>query len=301
MNECPLVSVIVPNYNHERFLRERIDSILNQSYTHFELIILDDCSTDNSMEIINLYQNEPRLKKIVRNEQNSGTPFIQWRKGIELAEGELVWIAESDDACSPDFLATMVKKHQAHPDAAIAFCRSQIIEENGTKGGFTCTKKFQENYSGKEFVEKFLMWHNDITNASSVLFKREMAQQISTDYTGYRSSGDRLFWILLCGKGGVAFQDTPLNYHRMHGDNTTATNFISGSSYKQDVQILNYLVEHRLISWWNAFRVKKYNVTYIKYRDDIFKDNKDLQNEILSLWKPSVWVKIASWISNRLN
>ena len=128
-NYRPLVSVIVPNYNHERFLQERIDSILNQSYTHFELIILDDCSTDNSMEVINQYKDEPRLKMVVKNEKNSGSPFNQWNKGIRLAQGDLIWIAESDDACSPDFLATMVKKHLEHPDAVIAFCRSQIIND----------------------------------------------------------------------------------------------------------------------------------------------------------------------------
>ena len=295
MKETPLVSVIVPNYNHAKFLRDRLNSILQQTYRHFELIILDDCSTDNSMEVISQY-------KVVRNEQNSGSPFKQWNKGIGLAQGDLIWIAESDDACSLDFLETMVKKHQEHPDAVIAFCRSQMIDEYGkNSGGFTCTKHFRAFYTGREFIDNFLMWHNDITNASSVLFKREAALQISGDYMNYRSSGDRLFWILLCGKGGVTFEDTPLNYHRMHGDNTTATNFISGSSYKQDVQILKYLEEHHLISKWNAFRVKKYNVTFIKYRDEIFKDNKALQNEILSEWNPSIWVKLASWISNRLN
>ena len=302
MKETPLVSVIVPNYNHAKFLHDRLNSILQQTYRHFELIILDDCSTDNSMEVISQYKDEPRLKMVVRNEQNSGSPFKQWNKGISLAHGELIWIAESDDACSLDFLETMVKKHQEHPDAVIAFCRSQMIDENGkNSGGFTCTKHFRAFYTGREFIDNFLMWHNDITNASSVLFKREAALQISGDYMNYRSSGDRLFWILLCGKGGVTFEDTPLNYHRMHGDNTTATNFISGSSYKQDVQILKYLEGHHLISKWNAFRVKKYNVTFIKYRDEIFKDNKALQDEILSEWNPSVWVKLASWISNRLN
>lgn len=302
MKDTPFVSVIVPNYNHAKFLRERLDSILKQTYTHFELIILDDCSTDNSMDVIDQYKDEPRLKMVVRNEQNSGSPFKQWNKGISLAHGELIWIAESDDACSPDFLATMVERHKEHPDAVIAFCRSQIINEKGEKsGGYTCSKRFREFYTGREFIDNFLMWHNDITNASSVLFKREAALHISGDYMNYRSSGDRLFWILLCGKGGVSFEDTPLNYHRMHGDNTTATNFISGSSYKQDVQILKYLEEHHLISKWNAFRVKKYNITFIKYRDEIFKDNKALQDEILSEWNPSIWVKMASWVSNRLN
>lgn len=68
-----MVSVIVPNYNHAPFLRERIDSILAQSYTDFELILLDDCSTDNSRDILNSYRDNPHVSHIIFNEKNSGS------------------------------------------------------------------------------------------------------------------------------------------------------------------------------------------------------------------------------------
>ena len=93
----PKLSVIVPNYNYARFLNARIGSILNQSFQDFELILLDDCSTDNSREVLECYRNNPHVSHIVFNEQNSGSPFIQWMKGIELARGEYIWIAEADD------------------------------------------------------------------------------------------------------------------------------------------------------------------------------------------------------------
>ena len=85
----PLVSVIVPNYNHARYLKQRLDTVFNQTYQNFEVIILDDKSTDNSLEIINQYKDNPHLSQIVVNEQNSGSPFKQWDKGIKLAKGEL--------------------------------------------------------------------------------------------------------------------------------------------------------------------------------------------------------------------
>ena len=81
MNE-PLVSVIVPNYNHAPYLRERIDSILNQTFQDFELILLDDCSPDNSREIINSYKDNPHVSHIVLNEENSGNTFVQWDLGV---------------------------------------------------------------------------------------------------------------------------------------------------------------------------------------------------------------------------
>jgi glycosyltransferase involved in cell wall biosynthesis len=94
----PKVSVIVPNYNHSQFLSERLDSIINQTYKDFELIILDDASTDNSIDVINQYLNKyPELIRFQPSTNNSGSPFVQWDNGIKLAKGEFVWIAESDD------------------------------------------------------------------------------------------------------------------------------------------------------------------------------------------------------------
>jgi glycosyltransferase involved in cell wall biosynthesis len=85
-----MISVIVPNYNHAKFLKERIDSILNQTIQDFELIILDDCSTDNSREIIESYRQLPNVS-IFYNSKNSGSPFKQWKKGINRAKGKYIW------------------------------------------------------------------------------------------------------------------------------------------------------------------------------------------------------------------
>ena len=71
MNTTPRVSVILPNYNHARFLKERIDSILNQTFQDFELILLDDCSSDNSVEVLEEYRNNPHVSHIELNEQNA--------------------------------------------------------------------------------------------------------------------------------------------------------------------------------------------------------------------------------------
>ena len=77
----PRVSVIVPNYNHARFLPKRIESILNQTFQDFELILLDDCSTDDSRSILSSYASDPRVT-IEFNKVNSGSTFKQWNKGV---------------------------------------------------------------------------------------------------------------------------------------------------------------------------------------------------------------------------
>jgi len=79
----PLVSIIIPNYNHARYLEQRLDSVFNQTYQNFEVIILDDCSTDNSLEIIEKYKDNPHLSLVVVNETNSGSSYKQWDNGIK--------------------------------------------------------------------------------------------------------------------------------------------------------------------------------------------------------------------------
>ena len=105
------VSVIIPNYNYANFIIERIDSILMQTYPIYELIILDDCSTDNSVEVI-----EEKIKdikdikvKFIKNEKNSGGVFRQWKKGFDAATGDFIWIAEADDSAENNFVEELIK------------------------------------------------------------------------------------------------------------------------------------------------------------------------------------------------
>ena len=92
------VSVIIPNYNYARFLQQRIESVLAQTYTDYEIILLDDASTDDSVSILNHYSANPRVTHLEINSVNTGSPFAQWQKGISLSRGKYIWIAESDDA-----------------------------------------------------------------------------------------------------------------------------------------------------------------------------------------------------------
>lgn len=127
----PLVSVVVPNYNYARYLPERMESIFSQTFQDYEVILLDDCSTDNSKEIIEQYRNHPKVSAIVYNDQNSGSPFKQWRKGVEMAKGKYVWIAESDDSAKPEFLATGVNLLEENPEAVLAFMGADIMDGDG--------------------------------------------------------------------------------------------------------------------------------------------------------------------------
>jgi glycosyltransferase involved in cell wall biosynthesis len=111
------VTVIIPNYNHAPYLEQRIQSVLDQSYQDFEMILLDDYSTDSSKEIINKYVGNDKIAHVFFNEKNSGSPFGLWKYGIEKASGKYIWIAESDDWAEGNHLEPCQKWGTAYLEA----------------------------------------------------------------------------------------------------------------------------------------------------------------------------------------
>jgi glycosyltransferase involved in cell wall biosynthesis len=127
--KVPKVSVIIPNYNHAPFLQRRIESVLNQTYRDFEIIYLDDASTDHSGEIFAAFADDQRIRAVL-NTTNTGIPGKQWNKGVLEARGDYVWIAESDDYADEHFLERLVSRLDEYPTAGLAYCQSLVVNES---------------------------------------------------------------------------------------------------------------------------------------------------------------------------
>lgn len=222
----PTVSVIVPNYNHAAFLPQRIESILAQTYQPMEIIILDDCSSDNSLEVIARYQGDSRVSRVVRNEQNSGSTFLQWNRGFGLAKGEYVWIAESDDVAEPHFLSTLVAQLELHPDAAVAFSHSRLIDAEGRLLSEQNTHNPSPAdgvtvHDSRQFL-RYLLTFNFIYNASMAVFRRSALNGINEDYQRFRYCGDWHFWASIANKGKEVVEvHEMLNSFRQHPNKVT--------------------------------------------------------------------------------
>ena len=130
------VSVVIPNYNYARYLKKRIQSIVKQTYPIYEMIILDDASTDESVRVIQNILTEVKAKypnisiQFVKNEKNTGKAILQWKKGFELASGDYVWIAEADDLSSKNFLAEAMKGFD-DPEVVLSYTESRLINGYG--------------------------------------------------------------------------------------------------------------------------------------------------------------------------
>lgn len=292
-----LVSVIVPNYNHAQYLDIRLKSILAQTYTDFEIIILDDNSIDNSKEIIKRYEKDVHISHIICNKTNSGSPFIQWNRGFQYAKGDLIWIAESDDCCEPTFLENVVAEFERNSNLSFAFSRSIKIDENGNKGNILQPMFASDvRLNGKEFNMKFLIWGNKVWNASSVVFRKSNALTVNKQYMDFRGAGDWLFWIEMAEKGGVAVISEPLNYYRIYSKNTTNFMRMNGMEDVEDKKIYDFIISNYHLSWINKVRLQKCFIYKILYENKY--TTADVCKESLRLWKPSLFLKLLAYVSH---
>ena len=220
----PTVSVIVPNYNHARFLRKRIETILAQSFDDFELILLDDCSTDESRSILREYSPDPRVR-LDFNQLNSGSTFKQWNKGVRLAQGKYVWIAESDDYADPRFLERLVALLDADPKVMIAYCRSWRVSDSGMLDGFAYPlldasdlPRWSANFCAEGTAEcrRYFVIANLVRNASSAVFRKEVYQRVGGADETLCLCGDWKLWAAMSLCGSMAYISEPLNYYRLH-------------------------------------------------------------------------------------
>jgi len=231
----PAISVVVPNFNHEGFLRRRLNSIFNQTFEDFEVILLDDASSDNSRLILETYANDPRVAYFESNSTNSGSPFKQWAKGLSLCRGEFIWIAETDDWASPFFLEKTFSQIDSDTSIGLVTQNSYIVDDRDriyerTNYRFNTSPTDEDSkmtrYSGKEFLVDNMLYNSGIYNASGVLFRRKLTANFP-ELARFKQAGDSFFWCHLLSQSDIVFLKGAYNYFRRHDHSTTFQNYRS--------------------------------------------------------------------------
>ncbi len=241
------ITVIFPNYNHERFLAERIQSILNQSIAPDEIIFLDDCSSDASVALAESILSKSQINyKIIVNEKNSGGVFRQWLKGLKLARNPWIWIAETDDSVAVDFIEK-IAHHLQDPAVLGVFGHIQYIDENGKHlnyldGYFDVLRNF--DWSRPSVVPAFKAFGYDFTvrnvvpNASGLIFRKPILSELEIQRLyEYRFAGDWYFYSLAFRGGMIAYEPAAKSYFRLN------TSSASRSAFFTD----RHLAEHQMV------------------------------------------------------
>lgn len=235
LNEKVSVSVVIPNYNYKRFLYQRLYSILSQKEKINEIIILDDCSTDDSRKEIDKIVAELEkyidIKKVY-NEKNSGSAFKQWEKGFSLAKSEYVWIAEADDYCSDKLLKQLVKPVVKNRDIIISYADTAFIDTVGNylvksivpEIDILNTGHWNRNYvnNGKDEFNHYTYLNCTIANVSSCIIKNNNYSRFFKESGKFKQCGDWLLYANIMQLGDVAYSRQTLNYYRIHGSNVSS-------------------------------------------------------------------------------
>lgn len=236
-NQYGSISVVVPNYNYASFLFRRIYSILSQKIKITEIILLDDCSTDNSIDVINELEKilSPiiPIKKII-NEKNSGCVYKQWHKGFQNSSSKYVWIAEADDYSDDKFLEVVMKPFLQSNDIMLSYTDTSFMLVNGTPTlrsmniliDLMKTGHWNKDYinDGINEIENYCFLNCTIANASSVVFRNANYEKEFKESAKYKQVGDWLFYVNVMKKGKIAYTHQSLNYCCIHeGSSTTTT------------------------------------------------------------------------------
>lgn len=263
------ISVIVPNYNHAAYLQQRIDSILEQGFQDFELILLDDCSTDDSRKVLEQYRDNPHVTHIVYNTKNSGSPFHQWTKGVSLAQGEWVWIAESDDWAEPQLLDTLLAAAERHPSCGLVYGMARYMR-NGKEAWPIPVTGDEHAYNGAAFAREKLLYSNVIYNVSMTLMRRELLLQAEMESLGsLRLCGDWMLYARLCARTDVLEVSLIVSNYRMHDSNISSKVCAEGIAMIEDITVLEYIVKqfhvplYRYVRYWGRKWMKQWRDLHI--------------------------------------
>lgn len=225
-----LVSIITPVYNAEKFVGSTIESVLAQTYTHWEMILIEDCSRDNSAAIISEYAARDHRLKVIRLRQNGGVVNAR-NTGIEAAQGEYISFLDSDDQWHMEKLSEQLKAMSTGKN----FAYTNFIKINAE--GVPLSRNKIIRYNGIAVTYKSLLKTNSIPNSSAIYNCRELGKLKFKDGGTFKNGKkviheDYVYWLTMFATGGVkpVFIDEPLLLYRVHSNSLSSSKIIAALS-----------------------------------------------------------------------
>lgn len=266
-----LVSVCIPAYNQENTIQEAIQSALDQTYQNIEVVVIDDCSTDKTLERIREMKDE-RIR-LHENEKNKGM-VANWNKAVMSARGEYAIMLHGDDRLHPDSIRHKMEMFKKDKNVVLAFSATRIIDGDGKVIMERHAMKGDAIVNGKKFARKSYHHRNMYGEPSNILFKSGLVEKLGgfDDVTCYTT--DWLMWMEISSYGKVGYVDEVLMDYRIDADNMTSR--IKFIDMIRDDEVMTSMISKfdRLnITAWDRFvhRVFIYartflRVVYIKFK-----------------------------------
>ena len=219
-NSKPKVSILLSVYNHEKYVKKSIDSILKQTYTNFELIILDNGSTDRSGKIISEFKD----KRIVfLQEKKNITAYFGVQACFEKAKGELIAFMGSDDLWENTKLEKQVSFLEKNPEYGMVFTETDMIDAQGKTADWTPFFSAERNMSRYEWLRHFFFFSNCVCWPSCLMYK-DLKEKTSYSDARFLQLGDFNIWIKALTRSSLYIYPEVLTHYRQHGENESQKN-----------------------------------------------------------------------------
>ncbi|HJO93000.1 MAG TPA: glycosyltransferase [Victivallales bacterium] len=279
--DMPSVSVCIPNYNNAKYLESCIQSTLAQTYQNTEVVLVDDCSTDNSLEIANKYKDQIR---VFFNSTNLGQPK-NTNKSIECSTGKYLVILHSDDLLLPNFIEKLVPILESYPNVGIAIGERMTTDETGNFTKVAPLYKTSCIIPGEKQAKVFMMTS---VLPCQVLLRRDVFLKVGRIDERYIVNLDGLMWFKCALISDVGYIQTPVSVYRNHAENTTA-------QYNQSIDLMvEYyctLAEMFRLAKWRSYledffsaAVKRAGHLTLRYIHSVFRSkNLELAKRWLAL------------------
>lgn len=230
MTSKPLVSILIPVFNRRDILVETLDSALAQTYPNFEIVVVDNCSTDGTWELMASYEGKDSRIRIYKNEENVG-PVRNWKRCIDLAKGDYGKILWSDDLIAPGFLEKTVALMEENPDVGFVFTGTEIFFDGESRRNRTYFIGESGFYSTEDFIEGVLLGGPYPVSPGCALFRVsdlrknllvDVPNNVGSDFSMHAIGNDMLIFLLTAKDyARFGFVAETLSFFRAHAGSIT--------------------------------------------------------------------------------
>lgn len=231
MDNLPLVSVLMPTYNREKFVGEAIESVLSQTYPNFELLVVDDGSTDKTKSVVQKYLTDPRVKYFYKENggQSSGRNL-----GFKNSKGDYIAFLDSDNKWKPEKLKICMTAALDNPDVGVVYGDNITIDEHGNEIG----RDTMRRHSG--FITAQLLKDNFVTINTATL-KRECYEAMGGLDESFIRAPDYEFWLRLSTRYKFLYVPQYVSYYRVMEDQISSD---KDGRFKANYEILQHFLTH---------------------------------------------------------
>ena len=291
----PIISVLIPLYNGEKFIAQTIESVLNQTYTDFELIIVDNCSTDRSVAIARNYESDKRVK-IFQNNENIGA-VRNWNQCMLYASGEYLKFLFADDYFKTNALEEFIKPFESDPSISLVIGPAEYLFDNGSL--ITYPVKFTGFKKGIEVINETVLGTLDhLGEPSCIMFKKKNLS-IGLFNTHLLWLGDVDYCLRICETGNVFRIKEYCIVYRKHQQQETADIMGSGKFFNDERNYYYYnffIRESGLKEKYPAY----YDAIWKSIRFHLYRTSYRQQREYLKIWpvRRSVQIRLYLFCHN---